>query len=152
ISGTRLVIGARVASRFGAAYLFEQDPVNPDQWNQLERLVPPNGIQDDHFGWSVGISQGRTVVGANFNLSAGAASAQETVYVFEGSQRILTGAAATLQFAPADNGDFRVSVRVTDDDGGTGASVLNFSVANVAPQQVNAGADRTVNEGQTVIL
>ena len=152
ISGNRLVIGARTASQAGAAYLFEQNPNNLDQWTQLERLAPPNGVPDDHFGWSVGLSSGRAVVGATFNLVAGREDAQEKVYLFEGLTRFLAGTAATLQFTPVENANFRVSVLVMDNDGGTGGTTLDVTVANAPPEQVGAGPDRTVNEGQPVNL
>ncbi len=92
------------------------------------------------------------MVGANFNLVAGREDAQGKVYLFEGLTRFLTGSAATLQFTPVENGDFRVSVLVADDDGGSGASTLNVTIANGAPQNVSAGPDRVVNEGQPVNL
>jgi ELWxxDGT repeat protein len=149
LSGDRLVVGARTAAQ-GTAYLFEQHANNLDQWTELERLAPPS--QDDHFGWSVAISSGRALVGANFNLVAGREDAQEKVYLFEGLTRILTGSAATLQFTSIENAAFRVSLLVTDDDGATGAATRNVVVVNAAPQQVSGGPNRTVNEGQPVNL
>src|SRR5205085_12303679 len=68
INGNRILIGARGSANLGAVYLYEQDAATPSQWNQLQKLVPPNGIADDHFGWSVALSQGRAVIGANYNL------------------------------------------------------------------------------------
>src|SRR5205085_10599815 len=51
-----------------------------------------------------------------------------------------------------DNGSYVVTLVVTDDDGGTGGDSKTINVTNVAPQNVNAGADQTVNEGDLVSL
>jgi hypothetical protein len=151
ISGNRLVVGARTALE-GTAYLFEQNPAQLDQWSELEHLAAPAGVADDHFGWSVSISSGRAVAGASFNLAAGRESGHEAVHVFEGLTRLVAGTGPTLQFTANENGAFRVSVAVTDDDGASAATTLDFHVANAAPQQVSAGPDLTVNEGDTVNL
>jgi len=49
----------------------------------------------------------------------------------------------------ADNGVYTVTLIVTDDDGGVGSDTLTVTVNNVAPT-ADAGADQTVNEGETV--
>ena len=51
----------------------------------------------------------------------------------------------------ADNGVYTVVVCVADDDGDTDCDSLTVTAGNAAPA-VNAGADRTVNEGATVAL
>jgi PKD repeat protein len=51
----------------------------------------------------------------------------------------------------ADNGVYTVQVTVTDDDSGVGSDTLEVTVNNVAPV-VDAGADQTVDEGDTVNL
>jgi PKD repeat protein len=48
-----------------------------------------------------------------------------------------------------DNGIYTVTLTVTDDDGGVGTTQVTVTVLNVAPT-VNAGPDRTVNEGQPI--
>ncbi|MDH3308011.1 MAG: PKD domain-containing protein, partial [Acidimicrobiia bacterium] len=51
----------------------------------------------------------------------------------------------------ADDGVYTVTVTVTDDDGGVGSDTLTVTVNNVAPT-VDAGADQSVDEGDTVVL
>src|SRR5262249_15353019 len=45
---------------------------------------------------------------------------------------------------------YAVAVTVTDDDSGSGSGTTSVTVNNVAPQNVSAGTDRTVNEGDLV--
>jgi PKD repeat protein len=54
----------------------------------------------------------------------------------------------TLSHLYANNGEFTVKVKVTDDDGGIGSVEFKVTVNNVAPV-VNAGTDATINEGST---
>ena len=58
---------------------------------------------------------------------------------------------ATQSYTWTDNGTHIVAVRVTDDKGSTDIATLNLVVSN-APPIVDAGADQTVNEGDTVNL
>jgi PKD repeat protein len=51
----------------------------------------------------------------------------------------------------ADNGVYNVTVTVTDDDGAATSDTITITVLNVAPT-VDAGVDRTVNEGELVSL
>jgi PKD repeat protein len=51
----------------------------------------------------------------------------------------------------ADDGVYTVTLTVTDDDGGEDSDTLLVTVSNVAPV-VNAGPDRTVDEGDAVTL
>ncbi|MFW9914324.1 MAG: PKD domain-containing protein, partial [Candidatus Thorarchaeota archaeon] len=51
----------------------------------------------------------------------------------------------------ADNGAYTVTVTVTDDDAASSSDTLTLTVHNVAPS-VEAGADQTVNEGDSVSL
>ena len=49
----------------------------------------------------------------------------------------------------ADNGSYTVTLAVTDDDGDVGSDTMTVTVLNVAPV-VDAGADQTVDEGDSV--
>ena len=50
------------------------------------------------------------------------------------------------------NGSYTATFTVTDDDGGETSDTVAVTVNNVAPQNVNAGADQTVSEGTPVNL
>jgi len=51
----------------------------------------------------------------------------------------------------SDNGEYTVTLSVTDDEGGVGTDTLVVTVLNVPPT-VNAGADQTVNEDEDVFF
>lgn len=76
ISGGTVVVGAPQAYNYtatdlGAAYVFAD---NGPGWSQQERLLASDGELHDAFGWRVGISGNRVVVGArNHNGRTGAA-------------------------------------------------------------------------------
>src|SRR5205814_9164839 len=60
----------------------------------------------------------------------------------------LVGKTTSLSHTYADNGSDTVTVKVTDDDGGTGQATYTVEVANVAPT-VYAPADQTATEGSS---
>ncbi|MAE65663.1 MAG: hypothetical protein CMJ18_15450, partial [Phycisphaeraceae bacterium] len=66
-------------------------------------------------------------------------------------QDIDDGTGTTFGFTPADNGDFDVTITITDDDGGETVTVFNVTGNNVPPT-ADAGPDRTVTEGETVLV
>jgi PKD repeat protein len=51
----------------------------------------------------------------------------------------------------ADNGEYTVTITVTDDDGGSTSDTLTMTVANVVPT-LEPGADQIVDEGQLMSL
>ncbi len=61
-------------------------------------------------------------------------------------------ASSSFAFVPTDNGDYAVTVVVTDDDGGTNTYTHNLSVENVAPTPSITGAPATSDEGATINL
>ena len=60
----------------------------------------------------------------------------------------LTGKNFNLYHVYGDNGDYTVTVKVTDDEGGVGTDTITVTVLNVAPT-VDVGADATIDEGGT---
>ena len=57
----------------------------------------------------------------------------------------------TLTHTYADNGSYRVTLTITDDDGGSGMDTLIVMVNNVSPA-ADAGPDITVNEGDPISI
>ncbi|MBW3596230.1 MAG: PKD domain-containing protein [Planctomycetes bacterium] len=63
----------------------------------------------------------------------------------------ITGPGPAFAFKPPDNGLYTGTLTTTDDDGGSHSDTVAITVANVPPV-ADAGADQTVNEGDTVTL
>ena len=61
ISGDAVLLGARDANGFGAAYVFRFDGAG---WTEEQKLVAGDPAPVDRFGFSVGISGDSVVVGA----------------------------------------------------------------------------------------
>lgn len=62
---------------------------------------------------------------------------------------VAAGSGSTLSFTPSDNGQFRVSVAVSDKDGVTTVESADFTASNVAPTVVLSSGDATVAEGSS---
>ncbi len=71
ISGDFLVIGAPFASPLGnnsgAAYVFHRNQGGAENWGQVIKLLPSDGMEGDQFGKAVAISGETIVVGAPTN-------------------------------------------------------------------------------------
>ncbi len=77
ISGSTIVVGAPYTGKSGEAYVFER---SGGSWSRQGELTASDPEAGDDFGWSVGVSGSRAVVGApHKNSRIGAA------YVFERS-------------------------------------------------------------------
>jgi hypothetical protein len=65
LSGNYLIIGAagknEKGKNSGAAYIFHR---NGTEWKEIQKLIPPDGSEEDYFGGSVGISGNYCFVGA----------------------------------------------------------------------------------------
>ncbi len=72
ISGDTAIVGAPFADReeppfisnAGSAYIYQQDPQDPDSWDEIAILVADAPFEDQHFGTSVSISGDIAIVGA----------------------------------------------------------------------------------------
>ncbi len=114
INGDTAVIGALGKnSNVGAAYVFERNQGGASVWGQVKKFALGDGMPQDAFGNSVGISVNTIVVGAfGRNSTAGAA------YVFERNQGG-AGNWGQVQTLTASNGAvadrFGVSIGITGD-------------------------------------
>jgi hypothetical protein len=62
VDGDVLVVGATYSDGYtGAAYVYEK---NQTTWELTAKLTEDDGSSSDYFGWSVGVSEGKIVVGA----------------------------------------------------------------------------------------
>jgi PKD repeat protein len=63
-----------------------------------------------------------------------------------------TGSNATFAFTPDDDGSYVVTLAVTGNEGSHGSAQATIAVTNVGPQNVSAGGNQSVNEGDLVTL
>lgn len=59
-----LIVGAPYANSNGAAYLYMRNEGGPDAWGLYRTLTALDAAADDHFGWSVSISDDTAAVGS----------------------------------------------------------------------------------------
>ena len=121
LSGRRLVAGAYLDDApsvdSGSAYVFER---RAGAWIETARLVASDGSADDLFGFSVGISGRRLIVGALLDDDAGVDAG--SAYVFERSAGAWAEV-AKLRAPDGSGGDaFGVSVGISSERMLTGAS------------------------------
>lgn len=119
-SGALTVVGMPFAgtsnqSRWGAAYAFGLD-ADGITWRLLEKLAVPDGINNDQFGWAVGLGDGTAVVGSP--NSDAPANDSGSAYVYElrqnnppavgtpiPEQRAIVGVPFTFLLPPSAFGD-----------------------------------------------
>ena len=112
------VVGARSKdSRFGAVYLFQMSSSDDaSSWTQVAKLKANDGAASDWFGYSVAISDGTIVVGANRDDDKGSESG--AAYVFEMSSPDDASSWAQVAKLTADDGakhdHFGNSVAISD--------------------------------------
>lgn len=84
VSGSYAVVGAKNADanglNSGAAYILYQNDANPDDWQQISVLTPPQVEADDLFGASVAIHTDFLVVGAPQDDDMGANAGAAYIY------------------------------------------------------------------------
>ena len=139
ISANRLIVGAdgdyNNGGRKASAYLFEKGP--NDDWQEVEKLVSPNGSTDNRFGYSTSISGDSAIVGAFLDRENGITSG--SAYIFERSEDgNWTESHKLIASDRAENDSFGYSVAISgdtaivgrsDDDSGTVAAQPTFSSA-----------------------
>jgi VCBS repeat-containing protein len=107
LSGDSLIVGAPSASnsggRTGAAYIFERDSGGADNWGEVALRVGSNSIQDDRFGYSVGIDGDFAAVGAPLHDLGG--SKLGLVYLFESTSGNWSATEVDTVAADAENVD-----------------------------------------------
>lgn len=147
ISGTRVVVGAyrddTEATDTGRAYVFDLASANPTV--PVVTLIKPRPGAGDEFGFSVGISGTRVVVGARLNDTGVTNSG--TVYVFDLASQTPTVPVATLDNPqPASDDYFGSAVDISGSRVVVGAHLDDTTAANAGSIYVYdlAGASPTV--------
>jgi len=136
ISGNRCVIGARYdddkGSGSGSAYIFEWNGTN---WSQQAKLTASDGASGDYFGYSVSISGGRCVVGADGDDDMGSYSGSAYIFEWNGTNWSQKAKLTASDGADSDYFGYSVSIsgnccvvgaRYDDDKGSSSGSAYIF--------------------------
>jgi hypothetical protein len=109
-----------VAGAPGAAYIFERNQGGPNNWGEVEKLTPSDGVAFDLFGGSVAIYADTAIVGTPEN-DIGSNDFQGSAYVFARSNQPpdCSGAQPSVSTIWPPNHEFvNVTIQgVTDPDG-----------------------------------
>ncbi len=88
-SGDVVVVGSPrddlLGLDFGSAYIYARDQGGAGAWGQVTQLVPPSALNNDNFGYSVGVSRDMVVVGMPY-AGADNQSRFGTAYAFGRNQ------------------------------------------------------------------
>ena len=84
ISGDTVVVGAYQPDQMnaGAVYIFDRNQGGSNQWGEVTRITPADGVEGDQFGFSVDIDDDTMVVGANRADASGSVRNSGAAYVF----------------------------------------------------------------------
>jgi hypothetical protein len=114
VSGDIAVVGARLdddnGPGSGSAYVFRFDG---SVWVEEQKLLASDGTSNDSFGWSVAVSDGVAVIGAQGDDVNGDNSGSAYVFRFDGTDWIEEQKLLASDGAPA-NG-FGISVALAED-------------------------------------
>jgi len=84
VSGGLLISGAPfanpLASASGAAYTFDRNAGGSNNWGQIKKLVPADGMGNDQFGGAVAVSGDTVVIGARLSEDQGQNAGSAYVY------------------------------------------------------------------------
>ncbi|MEK7830824.1 MAG: putative Ig domain-containing protein, partial [Acidobacteriota bacterium] len=146
ISDDTIAIGANGKNaNTGAAYVFGRNQGGADVWGQVKKLALGDGMLQDVFGCSIGISGDTIVVGA-YGRNSGSGAA----YIFERNQGG-AGNWGQVQVLTANNGAepdrFGVSVGIRGDIVAVGSDLSNVNTGAAYLFGRNQGG--TDNWGQT---
>jgi hypothetical protein len=141
--GYYAIVGARLNDQqgedAGAAYIFEPNAIDPNNWDQKTKLTASDAVANDYFGCSVAVGYGHALVGAYGNDDSGSISG--SAYIFEPNE------------INPDN--WVQSAKLTASDANAG-DYFGFSVALGMGRQAIIGAygndDNGSSSGSTYIL
>jgi len=129
ISGDYAIVGAYIdddcASNCGAAYIFKR---NSTVWSETQKITPPDGLADDHFGYQVAISNTHALVGARNHYIQGDESGVAYLYELNGTSWKLQKKIFSPHVNPEDN--FGVSVALSENHAIIGAELDDTQGSN----------------------
>ncbi|MCX5632928.1 MAG: FG-GAP repeat protein [Phycisphaerae bacterium] len=147
ISGDRAIVSAYGdddnGSDSGAAYIFEPNDVDPNNWDQIAKLTASDGASDDHFGTSVSISGDYAIVGAYQHYNGGAGKAY--IFKWNGTSWVQQDKLTASDGAAGDQFGVRVSISGDlaivganyDDDNGSDSGSAYIFKKSVTPGDPN---------------
>lgn len=141
--GYYAIVGARLNDEkdedAGAAYIFEPNAIDPNNWDQKTKLTASDAAANDYFGYSVAIGSSHAIVGAYGNDDSGGSSG--SAYIFEPNE------------INPDNWDQSAKLTASDPNAG---DYFGFSVAVGMGRQAIVGAhandDNGTDSGSAYIL
>lgn len=117
------IIGASRDNNYtGAAYIFEY---NDGNWTQQARLTASDGVAGDYFGYSVSISAGHAIIGAQ-----GVDSNTGAVYIFECNDGNWTQQTKIPGYEGIPEDRFGYSVSISGDCAIVGAPLYDIAATN----------------------
>lgn len=120
VQGNLIAIGARNADPdgAGAVYLFEG---SRSGWTELQKLVPPDGMADDQFGFAVAIEGNTIAVGARRADLPGAQNAG-AAYVYSREGGAFAFVTKLTASDPGANAQFGQAIAIAGDSIAVGAN------------------------------
>jgi len=153
LNGTTLAVSAwrddDNGDNSGSAYLFNADPASSRFGDQLIKLIPNDGEEDDQFGWSLSLSDGIVVVGSLFDEDNGPVSG--SAYLFDADSTSPTLGHQLAKLLPTDGQSFDsfgfsaalgsglAIVGATQDDNEIGTNSGSVYVFDANPSSVSFG-------------
>jgi hypothetical protein len=131
ISGDYTIVGANHdddgGNGSGSAYIFTPNDVDPNNWDQVAKLLASDGASGDYFGVSVSISGDYAVVGAYWDDDSGNRSGSAYIFERDGTSwseqaKLLASDGAADDYfglSVSISGDYAVVGADQDDDNGT---------------------------------
>jgi hypothetical protein len=131
LGGNTLVVGAYGVDltnlfNYGAAFVFDRNPVNTNQWDFVHKLLATDRAPGDELGTSVAISGDRVLVGAPLAESGGTDRGAAYIFIRNQGGTNVWGQAAKLTAADAANQDsFGAAVAISGENLVVGAPLAN---------------------------
>lgn len=140
ISGDTAIIGALrgESSDSGSAYIFAPNEVDPNNWDQVAKLLPSDGAANDYFGFSVGISGDTAVIGAISGDGNDTDSGSVYIFRFNGSSWVEEAKLTASDGAAGDDFGWSISFSgntafigawIDDDNGADSGSAYIFGLS-----------------------